>query len=174
MVGVGWKFKGPRFDLHRSALRYPADRFAYVGVNDPPRLTENLPFEARRREGFVTDPYGAAPEPKAKREARNVFHRRHGYGASCPELAGLLAHTGHYPGAYRISPKLSRRFRVYTLVSSDRMLRQTEQLLKEVILASRMTQKKSRSCSCALSSSLWVLCMLLLSFSRVLLECAHE
>ncbi len=93
-VAVGWKFKGPRFDLHRAAVRYPATRFTYVGVNDPPRLAENIHFETVRRQGFVTDPYGTEPEPAAKRRARNVFHRQHGYASSCPELAGLLGHAG--------------------------------------------------------------------------------
>jgi hypothetical protein len=93
-VAVGWKFKGQRFDLHRAALRYPAERFAYAGVNDPPRLAENILFESLRREGFLTDPYGTQPEPASKRQARNVFRRQHGYATSCPELAGLLLHKG--------------------------------------------------------------------------------
>jgi len=93
-IAVGWAFKGPRFDLHRAALRYPAERFTYVGVNDPPRLAENLHFEAQRREGFRTDPYGGQPDFVSKRTARNVFHRQHGYAVSCPELGGLLTHAG--------------------------------------------------------------------------------
>ncbi len=93
-VAVGWKFKGRRFDLHRAAVRYPAERFSYVGVNDPPRLQESIHFETVRREGFAADPYGSEPEPTAKRDARNVFHRQHGYSISCPELAGLLEHKG--------------------------------------------------------------------------------
>jgi hypothetical protein len=99
-VAVGWGFKGPRFDLHRAALRYPANRFRYFGVNDPPRLAENIHFEALRREGFREDPYGAQPDFVSKRMARNVFHRQHGYAISCPEIRGLLDYTGPeiYPG----------------------------------------------------------------------------
>ena len=94
IVAVGWKFKAARFDLHRRALRFPAARFRYEGVNDPPTLEENLPFEKARAALFERDPYGATAEPSAKREARNAFRRHHGYGESCPELAALLEHRG--------------------------------------------------------------------------------
>jgi hypothetical protein len=94
IVAVGWKFKGPRFHLHRRALRFPERRFRYEGVNDPPMLEENLPFERARALLFEQDPYGVTAEPARKREARNVFHRHHGYAQSCPELAALLAHRG--------------------------------------------------------------------------------
>ena len=66
----------------------------YEGVNDPPSLQENLPFEKARALLFERDPYGTSPEPVSKRDARNVFRRQHGYLASCPELAELLAHRG--------------------------------------------------------------------------------
>jgi hypothetical protein len=94
IMAVGWRFKGPRFDLHRRALRFPAARFRYEGVNDPPTLEENLPFENARARLFEQDPYGATAGPARKREARNVFRRHHGYAESCPELAALLAHRG--------------------------------------------------------------------------------
>jgi hypothetical protein len=94
IVAVGWKFKGTRFDLHRRALRFPEARFRYEGVNDPPALEENLPFERARTALFERDPYGVTPEPERKREARNVFRRQHGYRESCPELGALLAHRG--------------------------------------------------------------------------------
>ena len=100
IVAVGWKFKGPRFDLHRRALRILETRFHYEGANDPPSLEENLPFEKARAHLFELDPYGTSTEPVAKRDARNVFRRQHGYLASCPELAELLAHRGPdlFPG----------------------------------------------------------------------------
>jgi len=94
IVAVGWKFKGPRFDLHRRALRLRATSFRYEGVNDPATLEENLPFEKARALLFEQDPYGVSAEPALKREARNVFRRHHGYTQSCPELAALLAHRG--------------------------------------------------------------------------------
>lgn len=107
---VGWRFKGPRFELHRQAFRLPADRFTYVGVGDPPDLERNLPFEAARRELFVADPYGASADAVSKREARNAFRRRHGYASSCPEVAELLRYSGPeiYPGALPWDPNPSR------------------------------------------------------------------
>lgn len=91
---VGWAFKAARFDLHRAALRFPAERFRYYGVSQPPNLAESEHFESLRRELFVRDPYGCSEESIAKRGLRNPFRRRHGYAASCPDLAGLLAHRG--------------------------------------------------------------------------------
>jgi hypothetical protein len=91
IVAVGWKFKGARFRLHRHALRFPEKHFRYEGVNDPPALEANLPFEKARAALFEQDPYGVTEEPTSKREARNVFRRHHGYSESCPELAALLA-----------------------------------------------------------------------------------
>jgi hypothetical protein len=99
LIAVGWKFKGARFDLHREAVRFPAARYEYVGVNDPPELERNLPFEAQRKEMFQLDPYGAGEEPVSKRLARNAGRRQHGYGVSCPELSGLLSYKG--PQLYR-------------------------------------------------------------------------
>jgi hypothetical protein len=100
IVAVGWKFKSARFDLHRRAIRFPSARFRYAGVNDPPTLADNLPFEKARALLFECDPYGMSPEPASKREARNVFRRQHGYRESCPELAALLEHRGPelFPG----------------------------------------------------------------------------
>ena len=94
IVAVGWKFKAARFDLHRRALRFPASRFRYEGVNDPATLEEHLPLERACAALFERDPYGAAAEPTAKRQARNVFRRHHGYRESCPEVAVLLGHRG--------------------------------------------------------------------------------
>ena len=94
VTALGWQFKGARFGLHREALRFPAGRFRYVGVNDPPDLEKHRHFETARREMFREDPYGMGPEPVAKRAARNVFRRQHGYAASCPELAELLQYGG--------------------------------------------------------------------------------
>ncbi len=93
-TAIGWKFKGERFDLHREAVRWPADRFRYIGVNDPPELEKNLPFEEMRREIFRLDPYGSSPEPSEKRRARNAFRRQHGYAESCPEIADLIRWQG--------------------------------------------------------------------------------
>jgi len=98
LTAVGWAFKSARFHEHAWAMRWPRDRFAYVGVNDPPGIDEARTFEAERLELFRRDPYGVGAEPRSKREARNPFRRQHGYHRSCPELAGLLDFGG--PGVF--------------------------------------------------------------------------
>jgi hypothetical protein len=94
VTAVGWIFKGPRFDLHRSAIRFPEDAYSYEGVNNPEDLERAERFESERRHLFHTDPYGGGEEPRAKRELRNPFRRQHGYFESCPEIVGLLNHSG--------------------------------------------------------------------------------
>lgn len=78
---VSWEFKRRRFDLHRETIGFPADRFQFAGANNPPDLDAAL----RGEEGsalapFRADPWGAGRVLAAKREKRNPFRRRHGYG----------------------------------------------------------------------------------------------
>lgn len=94
---VSWAFKRERFELHRESIRWPANRFAYAGANDPPEIGQAVEAEARTRAGYIADPYSSGGQYRAKREARNPFRRQHGYGASCPELTGLLGHVGPEP-----------------------------------------------------------------------------
>lgn len=79
---VSFSFKRRRFEtLHAPALRWPADKFAYVGV-DPPASTG---FDLKRStEGelqnaaapFEKDPYGCHSQVlQEKRKGRNPFHR---------------------------------------------------------------------------------------------------
>jgi hypothetical protein len=95
---LGWRFKQARFDFHRASLRFPAERFSYLGVNDPELIDDARHHEALRLADFERDPYGATPALAAKRDSRNPFRRRHGYAHSCPELTGLLMHSG--PGLF--------------------------------------------------------------------------
>jgi len=98
---VSFSFKRRRFEtLHAPALRLPADRFVYVGV-DPPSSTG---FDLKRStEGelknaaapFEQDPYGCHSEVlQEKRKGRNPFHRTPPYGLSCPEMKYLLSFCG--------------------------------------------------------------------------------
>ena len=92
---VGWSFKRERFGLHREAVRFPAARFSYEGMNDPADLRAAQESEAKNAlEPFRQDPYGAHPPLAAKREARNPFRRSPPYETSCPALAPLLRHRG--------------------------------------------------------------------------------
>jgi len=112
---VGWRFKQARFELHRSSLRLPRDRFEYVGVNDPVDLRSAMEGERSVLAQFAEDPYGIRTAPAGspaterrkylgeKRKDRNPFNRHSPYSVSCPELARLLAHStttsfdGHLP-----------------------------------------------------------------------------
>ena len=92
---VSFGFKHHRFtELHRSALRLPRSRFRFVGI-DPPKLSIDVMRAelTHSAKPFERDPYGCAEETlRRKRASRNPFRRQEGYAASCPELAGLLAH----------------------------------------------------------------------------------
>lgn len=91
---VSWRFKAQRFGLHRAAIRWPESRFAYVGPNDPVDWIQAQAAEALTRAAYKSDPYGASPELRAKKEARNPFRQRHHYAAVSKEVAALLAHAG--------------------------------------------------------------------------------
>ncbi|MBX7219865.1 MAG: hypothetical protein K1Y36_07955 [Blastocatellia bacterium] len=88
---VGWEFKARRFDLHRAALRFPAQHFCYHGVNNPPALEAAIRGEEQfALEPFSRSPYGGEPVLEQKRQARNPFQRTHSYHRTCPDLAALL------------------------------------------------------------------------------------
>lgn len=88
---VGFEFKRRRFnELHRRALVYPKIRFNYVGIDPPYRQGR---AESERREGYLRfqkDLYGCHSGLKSKKEARNPYRMRNGYGESCPEIRALL------------------------------------------------------------------------------------
>ena len=94
ITAVSWQFKAARFDHHRATLRFPWNRFVFVGVNNPPKLTMATKGEERALALFAADPYGCHGELAAKRAERNPFQRRHSFAHSCPELAALLEHRG--------------------------------------------------------------------------------
>jgi hypothetical protein len=102
---VTWAFKQERFQLHRSAIRFPENRFSFFGVNNPTNLDEAIRGEQINGiEPFKSDPYGNAEargdaEPGRvylgeKRKARNPFNRQPPYEMSCPPLAELLRYKG--------------------------------------------------------------------------------
>jgi hypothetical protein len=70
---VGYEFKRARFEqLHRSALRFPAARFTYVGTPAPDPAAaaqgEHLTLRA-----FQDDPYGCQGSLRKKRLSRDPF-----------------------------------------------------------------------------------------------------
>ena len=97
---VGYEFKRARFaNEHLTALRWPADRFAYEGTPaaNAEREKTSAEREAAVREQFARDPYGCGETLGGKRASRDPFAvvgESHPYAATNPELAGLFAHCG--------------------------------------------------------------------------------
>lgn len=94
---VSWAFKRDRFELHREAMGWPAERYRFVGPNNPPAIEQALAAEARTAAAYRLDPYSSSPEYQAKRDSRNPHRRHHGYLHTSPELAPLLAWPGPAP-----------------------------------------------------------------------------
>lgn len=94
---VSFEFKRWRFEeLHRSAIRFPRQRFRYEGI-DPPELQVSVQAGERTHSAkpFMSDPYGCRSSTLLeKRETRNPFRRSVSYPLGCPELSGLFLHCG--------------------------------------------------------------------------------
>lgn len=76
---VSWEFKRQRLELHRRAIGWPPERYAYIGANDPSALNEALAAEERVRSAYAADPFGEGPVLRAKKSARDPFRRQHPY-----------------------------------------------------------------------------------------------
>jgi len=90
---VGYKFKQLRFtELHRQALRWPKNKFNYIGV-DPKHENHSNVLHGEQQNGYLPytlDIYGCHSVLRNKRKQRNPYSRFHPYYTSSPELAGLL------------------------------------------------------------------------------------
>ncbi|KAH9839441.1 uncharacterized protein C8Q71DRAFT_749535 [Rhodofomes roseus] len=90
---IGYEFKRRRFtELHRAALRWPRERFHYIGIDaEGEELIKAQ--EGERLNGYLpytVDTYGCHDMLLSKRRSRNPFIRFHSYHSSSPELAPLL------------------------------------------------------------------------------------
>ncbi|THV06708.1 hypothetical protein K435DRAFT_848786 [Dendrothele bispora CBS 962.96] len=92
---VGYEMKRRRFtELHREAIRWPKDKFSYIGI-DP---TDGPEEKAVAKQGelqngylpYTKDVYGCHTQLLSKRLLRNPHIRFHSYYTSSPELAELL------------------------------------------------------------------------------------
>lgn len=119
---VSFGFKKVRFvDVHRKALRFPAHRFHFHGI-DPDGTEGMRSLSAGERSQamgpFAGDPYGCnTPVLSGKKEMRNPYIRYHPYPQGCPELAPLFRHCGRsvfngpLPWDPRVNPKIQDRER---------------------------------------------------------------
>jgi len=81
IVVVGWIFKEERYNFHRQAIKWPATRFEYVGVNNPEGKAMEVAWsgEQRKLEAVRCDPFLSGAEWAGQRELRNPFQRFHPY-----------------------------------------------------------------------------------------------
>lgn len=98
---VSFTFKRKRFEtMHAAALRWPADKFLFVGV-DPDKET-GFDIEAstlgeleNAAKPFESDPYGCHSAVLVeKRKSRDPFHRTPPYSLTCPEMKEILSFCG--------------------------------------------------------------------------------
>ena len=94
---MSFTFKQRRFEtLHAAALRWPLDRFDYVGVDPPPSTGFDLAESTAGENGnsllpFQSDPYGCHSEVLQKKcRECNPFGRTAPYILTCPEMKHLL------------------------------------------------------------------------------------
>lgn len=98
---VSFSFKQERFQtLHVNALRWPLERFHYVGIDPPTSEGFNLveSSEGEKKNSllpFQSDPYGCHSDIlQQKRKERNPFSRTAPYKWTCPEMTTLLQWCG--------------------------------------------------------------------------------
>lgn len=98
---VSFTFKKRRFEtLHAPALRWPKDKFRFIGYNPPASTGFNLQRSSvgeqeNAAKPFEADPYGCHSEIlQRKRQERNPFYRTSPYSKTCPEIVALLDYCG--------------------------------------------------------------------------------
>ncbi|KIO18967.1 hypothetical protein M407DRAFT_224281 [Tulasnella calospora MUT 4182] len=89
---VGFGMKKPRFqELHRKAIRWPEERFQYIGIDVEGDTSLAYAGESEFGYGpYSKDLYGCHDNLLAKRRRRNPFQIYHPYHSSAPELTGLF------------------------------------------------------------------------------------
>jgi len=56
---VSWMFKRRRFQMHREAIKWPATKYQFFGVNNPVDLETAMAGEEKVIADFAADPLGA-------------------------------------------------------------------------------------------------------------------
>lgn len=89
---VGFASKRERFEKqHLGALRFPLDRFRYIGT-DAINQAEMTAGEVKIREAFSRDPYGCRGELAAKKVNRDPYNEGCPYVSQVKLLRGLWIH----------------------------------------------------------------------------------
>ena len=91
----GWSFKEERFELHRQALRWPSDRYEYVGLNNPPAgegLEKALAGERAKCTATRSDPYLRGAPWQLRRQQRNWRNLPNPYQATVTELGPFFSY----------------------------------------------------------------------------------
>lgn len=96
---VSYDFKEERFaHLHRSAIKFPEERFSYAGTPASPTSKQAaIKGETMVRSQFQMDPYGCLGSLRRKKLGRDPFHRTIPYPNGCPEIQGLFRYCGAAP-----------------------------------------------------------------------------
>ncbi|MDQ3238963.1 MAG: hypothetical protein M3P33_00425 [bacterium] len=87
---VGWKFKEERIKIHMDALKFPMERFSYVGVNNPIDMGGAIKGEARAISQFENNIYGAGGNLGEKRRNRNRGGKTNCFEELVPEMTGFI------------------------------------------------------------------------------------
>ncbi|CAG8504237.1 10945_t:CDS:2 [Ambispora leptoticha] len=89
---VGFGFKRRRFlELHRAAVKFPKERFNYVGIDPGDSALGRMGGENINGLGlFRDDLYGCHGKLRDKKINRNPSRRSHPYHLSCPSLSSLF------------------------------------------------------------------------------------
>ncbi|KAF8471241.1 hypothetical protein BDZ91DRAFT_653709 [Kalaharituber pfeilii] len=97
---IGYEFKRRRFSqLHRKAIRFPAENFRYIGIDPRNETLVKEISELEKNHGllpFERDPYACFEEVLVKKRISRGWSQRGsgGYENSCPELKDLLKYCG--------------------------------------------------------------------------------
>jgi len=95
---VSFSFKKERFEtLHRAALRWPSEKFHYVGVDVDEHPLPREVYEAEKRNSLVhfkKDPYGCFGALAQKKAARNPFRKQIPYPKGCPAMQPIFEYCG--------------------------------------------------------------------------------
>jgi len=89
---VGYEMKRARFvELHRAAIRWPENRFNYIGIDmDGDNSQARKGEELNGYMPYLSDLYGCHTYLADKRRQRNYAMRYPPYYLSCPDLRPLL------------------------------------------------------------------------------------